>query len=222
MSRYRSEMSCKRFIMVPLTKKDLWYYLIFLDIIPIKYQFFSLWTISNIMVLYLGTTTVHFVSVEWRQVPTLPALLFDSPPPTQPISPPNSPTFSPSALIFCPCCGFESLQLVKRTGCADSTASRITIHYSFVCVWERGVLGGGLYFQGSYYNYMTKCCKSHRVPNTGAGVRGQSTFGGVICKCHSGGLLCQSRYPQQAFSCRFLEPELPMLLHSADLLGSVI
>ncbi len=55
-----------------------------------------------------------------------------------------------------------------------------------------GVLRGGLYFQGSYYNYMTKCCKSHRVPNTGAGVRGQSTFSGVICKCHSGGLLCQS------------------------------
>lgn len=138
------------------------------------------------MVLYLSTTTVYLVREGVRVVPTRPALHFDSPPPTQPISPPNSPTFSPSALIFCPCCGFESLQLVKRTGCADSTASRITIHYSFVCG------GGRVYFQGSYHNYMTKCCKSHRVPNTGAGVRGQSTFGRVICKCHSGGLPCQS------------------------------
>ncbi len=101
--------------------------------------YFPLWTISNIMVLYLGTTTVHFVRGARREVPTLPALLFDSPPPTQPISP----TFSPPAFIFCPCCGFESLQLVKRTGCADSTASRITIHYSFVCVCVRGGGGGG-------------------------------------------------------------------------------
>ncbi len=120
----------------------------FLDIVPVKYHIFSLWTISNIMVLYLGTTTVHFVRGERREVPTLPALLFDSPPPTQPISPPNSPTFSPSALIFCPCCGFESLQIVKRTGCADSTASRITIHYSFVCVREGGCWEGGCIFRG--------------------------------------------------------------------------
>ncbi len=183
MSRYRSEMSCKRFLVVPLTK-GITVLLLFFGHSTNKICHFFLF--EPLVILWYCT---FCKGCEERSPYSSSLALWFTPTHTAHLS-----HFLSPCIYFLPLLWFWIPPACQEDWLCGQ--HRIT-HYNSLqlCVCERGgggVLRGGLYFQGSYYNYMTKCCKSHRVLNTGAGVRGQSTFSGVICKCHSGGLLCQS------------------------------